>query len=262
MGRQEAALSNGESSAHFSPYDDPVKFYDPFYPDSQFEGDFHHVRVLIDKYKISSGKRLLDVACGTGRHLVFFQKEFACVGVDVSPSMLGAASQRLTNVRLSTGDLRTFDLKEDFDVVTCLGGGIAYMETEKDLASALLNFYRHTTVGGLLVIDPWSTKESFHDGEEKMRTWDGNKLAVPRLNGLKVARLNVVHLKNNFSLTDYHYLVAAKGDGVIHFSESHQLRLFKRKTIMDSIGSSGYEPIYVPDGLGPSAELFLGLRRR
>lgn len=139
-----------------------------------------------------------------------------------------------------------------------LGWGIAYTETSDELSRAIHNFRRHVNLGGALLIDPWGTVESFDDGEEKMRTWDGRNQDRPRLNGRKVARHNVVHLRGQFSVTEYHYLIASRGGDVKNLSQSHRLRLYTRKQIFDAIQSEGFVPHCIENGLGASRDLFVG----
>src|SRR3954462_15116478 len=53
---------------------------------------------------------LLDVACGTGRHLEYFRREFRVEGVDLAEGMASVAEQRLQGVAIHRGDMRTFSL--------------------------------------------------------------------------------------------------------------------------------------------------------
>ena len=63
---------------------------------------------------------LLDVACGTGGHLLHLRNDFSVSGVELDPSMLELARRRLPDVELQAGDMRTFDLGRRYDAVTCL----------------------------------------------------------------------------------------------------------------------------------------------
>lgn len=68
------------------------------------------------------GDSALDLACGTGGftrelHRAGWQVQ----GLDGSQEMLTVARGRLpADISLSVGDLRTFDLGERFDLVTCV----------------------------------------------------------------------------------------------------------------------------------------------
>ena len=77
------------------------------------------LRAVIDRY-VPSARSLLDVACGTGKHLEHLQHHYRVAGVDISPAMLDVARRRLPGVPLHVGDMVDFELGRTFDVVTCL----------------------------------------------------------------------------------------------------------------------------------------------
>jgi len=47
-----------------------------------------------------NARTLLDVACGTGAHLVHFNNLYAVEGLDLSPDLLAIAAQRLPDIVL------------------------------------------------------------------------------------------------------------------------------------------------------------------
>lgn len=49
-----------------------AKYYDFIYSWKDYKKDAIKLNSLISKYKKSSGSDMLDVACGTGKHLGFF----------------------------------------------------------------------------------------------------------------------------------------------------------------------------------------------
>lgn len=84
----------------------------------------------------SGSERVLDLACGTGRHsLELASRGFSVVGVDISPDLLeiarnDAAAQSL-DATFVEADLRELDFHEEFDLVLSLNdGAIGYFETE------------------------------------------------------------------------------------------------------------------------------------
>ena len=67
-----------------------------------------------------NGRRLLDVACGTGKSfLPFLQRGFDVVACDVSPRMLAiAAAKAGERVRLERHDMRRLPVLGSFDPVS------------------------------------------------------------------------------------------------------------------------------------------------
>lgn len=84
------------------------------------------------------GERVLDMACGTGRHsLELARRGHEVVGVDISPDLLAIAEADAKAESLSASfvaaDLRELDFAEEFDLVLNLNdGAIGYFETEEE----------------------------------------------------------------------------------------------------------------------------------
>lgn len=85
------------------------------------------------------GARVLDLACGTGRHsLELARRGFDVVGVDIAPDLLEVANRDseesgVDNVSFLEEDLRQLGFDEEFDVVLNLNdGAIGYFETEEE----------------------------------------------------------------------------------------------------------------------------------
>ena len=99
-------------------------------------------------------RRALDLACGTGGMTRQLQAAgMAVVGVDGSAEMLSVARERLPWVSFEQGDLRTFDLGETFDLVTCVFDSLNNLLTPADLGAALRQAAAHTAPGGLFACD-------------------------------------------------------------------------------------------------------------
>lgn len=85
----------------------------------------------------SSG-RVLDLACGTGRHsLELASRGYTVVGVDISPDLLeiaeGDAAAQSLEASFVKADLRELDFHDEFDLVLSLNdGAIGYFETEEE----------------------------------------------------------------------------------------------------------------------------------
>ena len=115
---------------------------------------------LINKHKKSKGKELLDVACGTGTHISLLKKKFNCTGVDLNEDMLRVARKKVRGVVFRKADMASFSLNKKFDVITCLFSAIGHLKTDRQIERAIESFSRHLKQGGVLVIEPWITKET------------------------------------------------------------------------------------------------------
>jgi SAM-dependent methyltransferase len=85
------------------------------------------------------GERILDLACGIGRHgLELCRRGFEVVGVDISGELLEIAAgeaelQNLDKIEFMEADLRELDLRDEFDIVLSLNdGAVGYFETDEE----------------------------------------------------------------------------------------------------------------------------------
>lgn len=84
------------------------------------------------------GERILDLACGIGRHsLELRRRGFEVIGVDISAELLemaeAAAREQSLDVTFARADLRELDYEDEFDLVLSLNdGAIGYFETDAE----------------------------------------------------------------------------------------------------------------------------------
>jgi SAM-dependent methyltransferase len=84
------------------------------------------------------GERVLDLACGTGRHsLELVRRGFSVVGSEISPELVEIARRDAEAEGLEAtfveGDLRELDYEDEFDVVLNLNdGAVGYFETDEE----------------------------------------------------------------------------------------------------------------------------------
>jgi SAM-dependent methyltransferase len=86
----------------------------------------------------SGSERVLDLACGTGRHaLELARRGFSVVGVDIARDLLDIAESDASGESLEASfveaDLRELDFEDEFDLVLSLNdGAVGYFETEEE----------------------------------------------------------------------------------------------------------------------------------
>lgn len=91
-------------------------------------GTSGEVQFLIDELNLSSGKRVLGVGCGTGRHAIELAKRgYRVLGVDISANMLAlakiAAAKAGVAVDLVNADATQLSLTKSFDAAVSLCEG-------------------------------------------------------------------------------------------------------------------------------------------
>lgn len=110
----------------------------------------------------AQGGRVLEVACGSGRvALPLARAGHQVVGLDASPHMLALARRKLAaagpaiadRVRLVRGDMRGFELDQEFDLAIVAVKSFAYLTSQTDQERALRAVAAHLRPGGLLALD-------------------------------------------------------------------------------------------------------------
>lgn len=206
-----------------------ARFYDAIYSFKDYAAEAGEVRDLI-KARYPAARTLLDVACGTGHHLEHLSDLFESEGLDLDEELLAVARERLPEVPLHHGDMRSFDLGKSFDAVTCLFSAIGYVASEEELHASIERMAAHLNPGGVLVIEGWL-------GPDEWNLDHIGSLYVDEPD-LKIARMNVPELRGRISVVDFHYLVATPGE-VSHFTELHELYLFTPEEYMGALKAAG-----------------------
>lgn len=235
-------------------YTESAAFYDALYSTKDYEGEADTLCRLIEQHKRSPGTLLLDVACGTGRHLAFLRKHFAVMGLDLENNLLEVARRRCPGIEFYHADMLDFDLGELFDVVTCLFSAIGYVKTLDNMRLAVGNMARHLKPGGVLIVEPWFSPETWHPGRIHASSVNEPELKVARMTISEM----IVETGEHFSRNVYHFLVGTP-QGVRYFTETHIMGLFTHDEYLDAFAASGLEVVYDPDGL-TGRGLYIGRR--
>ncbi len=217
-----------------------AQYYDKFYNFKDYHAEAAKIRQIVDE-RLGSGRHsLLDVACGTGKHLEVLRERFDVEGLDLNAELLEVARARLPNVPLHLGDMERFDLGRAFDVVTCLFSSIGYLKTLDRVANACACMARHLNPGGVLLIEPWFTPGEWHPG-----TVHALVVEEPEL---KLVRVNTSMVDGRISYFDLHYLIGTP-QGTGHLVERHELGLFEQSEMRAALESAGLRVSYDPQGL-------------
>ena len=127
--------------------------YDQSVPDWPNEIDFYRGLALESK---SLGRRVLEVACGTGRVAIRLAQAGAdVVGFDIAPEMLKRARQEsvgVPNVEWLEGDMRSFHLDRQFGLAIIPGHAFMNLGSPDEQLSCLESIRRHLLSGGRLVV--------------------------------------------------------------------------------------------------------------
>ncbi len=235
-------------------YDKSARIYDLLYVGSGIKdypaeaADLH--RIIDDA--CPAAQTLLDVACGTGAHLVEMQRWYAVEGVDLSSAMLAVARTRLPGIPLHEGDMRKLDLGKTFDAVTCLFSSIGYMTGPEEMQAAIARLAAHVAPGGVLIIDGWvrpgQWRDNFRPDQPDFASDDE----------VTVVRLPFSRREGNITELEMHHLVQTDA-GIEYFEETHRLRLTETDDYVSAVTDAGLEARVIPDYM-PNRDRIIGTR--
>jgi SAM-dependent methyltransferase len=118
---------------------------------------------FLERYGIlAPGRRILDIACGGGRHSLAMARQGAVVtGIDLGPAAIALARRRARRagvcVEFSQGDARHLAYEAAFDAVTFLFGCFTEMPQEQ-AQLCLQRIQRSLRPGGLFVLDVYAPR--------------------------------------------------------------------------------------------------------
>ena len=140
------------------------------------EDTIRQVDFLIKTLKLTGKERILDLACGFGRHsLEFARRGFSVVGVDITKDYVEDAKLQAEKEQLPADflhmDIREVSFKEEFDVVLNMAdGAIGYLENEEENLKIFDVVAKALRPGGKHVMDIMSA--DYADTHFPCNLWD------------------------------------------------------------------------------------------
>jgi len=179
------------------------------------------------------------------------REHFKVEGLDLDPKMLAVARSRMPTVPLHQGDMVSFDLGSRFDAVICLFSSIGYTRTVEGLGRAISSMSRHVRPGGVLLVEPWFSPETFFAGHLSATFVDRPDL--------KIARMSLSRVEDRVSIVSFSYLIGT-ASGVSYEQERHELGLFTPEEYLAGFRACDLEVEYLIDGMSAKDNrgLYLG----
>ena len=233
-------------------FDRSADIYDAVYSFKDYAAEADRLHELIEE-RTADAATLLDVACGTGKHLELLARWYEVEGLDLNEEFLAIARNRLGDrARVRLGDMTAFDLGRTFDAVTCLFSSIGYTRTEERLDAAIAAMAHHLAPGGTLVVEPWHLPENWIPNRPHLLTVDEPDL--------KIARMSATGREGHLAILEFDYLVGTP-EGTRHFTERHEAALFTDEQYRRAFERAGLEVERDEQGL-TGRGLYLGRHAR
>jgi SAM-dependent methyltransferase len=221
-----------------------AEIYDILYQDKNYAAEAAFVVELIRRFlpETPVKKRILDLACGTGR-LAF---ELAGMGLDVAG---GDVSDQMIAVARKSAAARNFTIPfhvESFQKCRNIGGtyhaalamfaSLGYLLTRNELTDALAGIRELLEPGGLFIFDVWNGLAVIQD-YSPVRV----KRAVGlRSNVIRISRTSIDAIEQ-ISTVQFDFVVFRGSAEPIEFSETHLVRFFFPREIVEVLTESGFD---------------------
>jgi SAM-dependent methyltransferase len=139
------------------------------------------------------GRRVLDVACGTGKSFApLLRRGYDVTACDASVAMAARARARGgTRARVLVADMRSLPLLGAFDLITCLDDALNHLVEPDDVLAAFRGMRANLAADGLIGFDVSlfsayaQAADAIVDGEVHVVLWRGSgaRLARPGATG-------------------------------------------------------------------------------
>lgn len=213
-------------------FTETAEFYDLAYSWKDYPAEVARLRELVGR----EGGTLLDVACGTGRHLELLAPHYRAEGVDLDPAMVALTRSR--GLTAAQADILTLDLGgRRFDVVTCLFSSIGYVS---DLPGAVARLAALVAPGGVLVVEPWLSPEQIAEPRISLHTAETESTTL--------ARMGRLHVDGRRCAIEFQYLVGRAGV-IEHFDERHHTWLWTVDEYAAAFAATGLDATHDEQGL-------------
>ncbi len=199
-------------------------------------------------YSTRSIKEVLDVACGSGRHIFGLAKQgYECTGMDYTPERIQVAKERAkrlgVSVKLLQGDATRLDFENEFDAVLALY--ILFLLPNDDEVLKCLKLIHHALrPGGVLVCNvgnPFFNKHWF----SMKAIYDGMGVVEDRAPGIRSTE--VIHLRDFDPLHGVAWWQETSTieapDGIHIFRDKERLRLFTYWDIVHYLQLAGFRDV-------------------
>lgn len=208
--------------------DDYLYFYSQDLTDERTEVE---VSGLVKLLELDQPKKILDLACGFGRHT----NRLAALGhhmtgVDITPGFLEIArkdaAQKSLDVRYLQGDMRSINFDNEFEIVLLLFTAFGYFSDEQNL-QVLINICNALSPGGLLLFDV-QNRDTFLKGTRPF-------IVVEREGNMMIDHIIFNSLQGRFY---NHRVVYREG---IRKDKPYFIRLYNPNEIQSLITQAGLE---------------------
>jgi SAM-dependent methyltransferase len=220
-----------------------AELYDLFYKDKPYAREAAFIQTQIERLSSSGSKRILELACGTGRHAFEFEKfGHSILATDYSDDLLDVSRNKAdslgSSVNFEFRDMRELDFKSDFDVVLCLFDSIGYVQTNEAISKVFQGVRDSLDGNGLFIFEFWHAAAMLrHYEPRRERTWNVEDGEIHRVSRTKL------DVERQLAEVTYDIYERVPGSKEEHLRETQVNRYFLVQEMTALVEHNGLEPV-------------------
>jgi len=189
-----------------------------------------HIKLILGNVKIPSAAKILDMACGAGRHaIILARKNFHLTAVDLSENLISIAEQSAQNENLKINfvqsDIRKYETKDKFDLIINLFTSFGYFESDEENFAVLQKAYHLLVENGFFVLDFFNSEFL----QQNLVEFSEENLGGAEIHQYRKIKENRVTKK----------IVITKNGNLSTYEES--VRMFTKDEIVNAIQNIGFD---------------------
>jgi len=241
-----------------NPFREYAQYYDLLYRDKDYARETEFIVQLFDRWvaKPAEQIKVLDLACGTGRHAQELTRlGYHVEGSDISGDMVAVANEESSkqglNIRYYNESFQSCDrIALKYDAVIIMFSAINYLTDYRDFSKSMQNIRALLGDGGVLIFDFWNGNAVINDfSPVRIKRVDGDGHSVMRISTTVLDKISqIATIKFDFMLM--------QSKKVVHeFSEVHSIRYFFPQEMMDLLIANGFDLIHRCPFLDPNGTI-------
>ncbi len=131
------------------------KYYHILYKNRNYQEAEAFLSKLIDFLKPNLSDKIIDLACGKGRHSIYLNKlGYNVIGVDLSANSINEANTFANeNLKFEIADLRSLPYNNTFEIGLNLFTSFGYFESDKVNLEVFSQFNKILKPNGIILVD-------------------------------------------------------------------------------------------------------------
>lgn len=197
------------------------KIYDVLYSKKNYKLEVIYIINLLKKFNIKNNK-ILDLGCGSGKHLSYFiKKKYKVTGVEKNQNMIDQAHKNIKK-NIIRSNIENLKLKKKYDIILCLFNVIGYFNSETSINSFFKTVGLHLKKNGVFIFDFWfSQAVHYLKPRNRIKYFDSKNFYIKKLSIPKIINNKIINIKFNFKIKN-----KINNINSFSFSEIHKIRHF------------------------------------